>query len=68
MLDSLADAVRDTVRKKCEKHPTKEGRSEGGWLVLDIGDIVVHLFSPDQRDYYDLEQLWSHGKTRLHLT
>lgn len=68
MLSSLADAVNDMVRKNFEMHPKQEGRSDGGWLVLDIGDIVVHLFSPDQREYYDLEQLWNHGKTRLRLT
>ncbi len=68
MLSSLADAVNDMVRKNYEMHPKQEGRSDGGWLVLDIGDIVVHLFSPDQREYYDLEQLWSLGKTRLRLT
>ena len=42
-----------------------EGQSQEGWLVLDFGDVVVHLFSPDQREHYDLEELWSDGKVLL---
>ncbi|HEX6270603.1 MAG TPA: RsfS/YbeB/iojap family protein [Anaerolineales bacterium] len=44
-----------------------EGQAQEGWLVLDYGDVVVHLFSPDQRDYYDLEELWSDGKVLLRV-
>ena len=39
-----------------------EGQTQEGWLVLDYGDVVVHLFSPDQKKYYDLEDLWNDGK------
>lgn len=35
-----------------------EGRSEGEWILLDYGDVVVHLFTPRQREYYNLERLW----------
>jgi ribosome-associated protein len=44
-----------------------EGQSGEGWLVLDYGDVVVHLFSPDMREYYDLEELWSDGKVLLRV-
>ncbi|MGD8406900.1 MAG: RsfS/YbeB/iojap family protein, partial [Anaerolineales bacterium] len=44
-----------------------EGEARGGWLVVDYGDVVLHLFSPDQRDYYKLEELWSEGKVLLKL-
>jgi ribosome-associated protein len=36
-----------------------------GWLVMDFGDVVVHIFAPDMRKYYDLEELWSDGKVLL---
>lgn len=39
--------------------PRTEGSPETGWIVLDYGDIVAHVFSPSQRDYYRLERLWS---------
>ena len=67
MIDSLADAVIDEARKKVELRGHKEGQASGGWVVVDFGDIVLHIFSPDQRDYYRLEQLWEQGKILVHL-
>ncbi|MFT9266797.1 ribosome silencing factor [Oenococcus sp.] len=40
-----------------------EGLSQGDWVLIDFGDIVVHLFTSEQRDYYKLEHLWSDAKT-----
>lgn len=67
MLHSLADTLMDTVKKEFQLHPRVEGNASSGWLVMDMGDIVVHLFSPEQREYYDLEQLWQNGKILLRL-
>lgn len=39
-----------------------EGYEESRWILLDYGDVVVHLFEPETRDYYALEQLWGHAK------
>ena len=39
-----------------------EGYDESRWILLDYGDLVVHLFDPETRDYYALEELWSHAK------
>lgn len=65
MLDALAKGVMEALKKKTKKKSRVEGKSPDGWLVLDYGDVVVHLFSPDQREYYDLEELWSDGKVLL---
>ena len=67
MLDGLAD---DLVRKIKTSHQLKghlEGRSRDGWLLVDYGSVIVHLFSPDQRDYYALEELWDGGKALVHI-
>jgi len=42
-----------------------EGNPVGGWIVLDYGDVVVHVFSADLRDYYRLEELWQDAPTVL---
>ncbi len=39
----------------------REGSGDNGWMLLDFGDLIVHIFSPDQRAYYRLEELW--GRT-----
>jgi ribosome-associated protein len=67
MLDALADSVLEGARKEHKKKGRKEGLARDGWLVVDYGDVVVHLFSPDQRDYYELEELWNEGKVLLRL-
>jgi len=67
MLDALANSAIDEVRKKYKKKAKKQGLSRDGWVVVDFGDIVLHLLSPDQRDYYQLEELWDDGKVLLRL-
>ncbi|HEX9014175.1 MAG TPA: ribosome silencing factor [Anaerolineaceae bacterium] len=67
MLDSLAEASIETVKKEFELKGRIEGQAQEGWLVVDFGDVVLHLFSPDQRDYYRLEELWETGKVLLRL-
>ena len=39
-----------------------EGYEESRWILLDYGDVVIHLFEPEMRDYYALENLWGHAK------
>jgi ribosome-associated protein len=67
MLDALAKTVVDGMRKQYKKRGRVEGEARHGWLVVDYGDVVLHLFSPDQRDYYQLEELWSEGKVLLRV-
>jgi ribosome-associated protein len=67
MLDGLADVVMETAKKVAGINSSVEGTPVDGWLVVDLGDLVVHLFSPEQRDYYDLEKLWDRGKILVRL-
>jgi ribosome-associated protein len=67
MLDGLAAALRQFVKERCGLIGKQEGRPSDGWMVSDFGDVVVHLFSPDQRSYYLLEDLWERGKILLRV-
>ena len=67
MLNALAKTVVDDMREQHKKKGRKEGEARGGWLIVDYGDVVLHLFSPDQRDYYKLEELWNEGKVLLRV-
>jgi ribosome-associated protein len=44
-----------------------EGDPEGGWILVDYGDVILHVFSPAVRSYYQLEELWSEGKVLLRI-
>jgi len=44
-----------------------EGQAESGWILLDFGDVILHLFSHDLRDYYRLEDLWRKGRVVLRV-
>lgn len=67
MLQSLADALSTEIVKYCGIKPRSEGSAQAGWVLADYGDIIVHFFSPDRRDFYRLEELWSHGRVLVHL-
>jgi len=67
MLQALGDAVEQSVRKAFHLKTRIEGASQDGWILADCGDVVVHLFSPERREYYRMEELWSQGKILLHL-
>jgi len=45
----------------------REGSSGSGWVLLDYGNVVVHIFSPNEREYYQLDQLWSKGNTVVRI-
>ena len=62
-MHAMADEIELAVKQ--ELHDRKrggEGYEEGRWIVLDYGDVMVHLFDPEAREYWDLEQLWSGAK------
>ena len=67
MLQALATAVREYCKQELNQPVTIEGDSRAGWMIADLGDVVVHFFSPDQRGYYRLEQLWDKGKRLVSL-
>jgi ribosome-associated protein len=67
MLQSLANGLAREVKTNFHKTTLPEGEADSGWIVLDYGDVVVHLFSPQERDYYRLEDLWSEGNVILRL-
>ncbi len=62
MLNALADGLDRASRTEFSLHSRIEGRPDDGWILLDMGDIVVHIFDPDQRKYYSLDELWENGK------
>lgn len=61
-VQSIADGVEDEMVKAGYEHIEKEGYKSGRWVLLDFGDIIVHVFHREERDYYNLERLWSEDR------
>ena len=55
---ALADAAIDAAARGGSKALGVEGKSVGRWVLVDLGDVVVHVFSQDAREYFGLERLW----------
>jgi ribosome-associated protein len=67
-LKALADNVRESVKEKYDKLPASvEGASDSGWVLMDYGDIIVHVFLEEKRRYYDLEGLWREAHVLLSI-
>jgi ribosome-associated protein len=67
-LNALSDAVVEQIEQERGRKPLSvEGTAASGWMLLDYGAIVVHLFSTSQRAFYQLEELWSQGRTIVRM-
>ena len=63
----IGDITRETKQTLDLKPLHVEGEAASGWVLLDYGSVVVHLFAPEARDYYDLEGLWRDGRIVVRL-
>ena len=57
-LKAIADAVSKGIKDLGQLALSVEGASDSGWVLVDFGAVVVHIFSPELRQYYKLEELW----------
>lgn len=66
-IQAIADAIEE--RLSSLKVPTRsfEGSANTGWMLLDAGDVIVHIFGPMERDFYRLERLWSGASTLVYM-
>lgn len=55
---AIIDAIEEALKEAGTPRPRAEGRDDGRWVLLDFGDVVVHVMNPREREYYNLERLW----------
>ncbi len=56
---AIAEAVAEAAEIAGRRAAHVEGHADGGWILLDLGSVIVHVFTPEQRSFYNLERLWS---------
>lgn len=61
-LSTLEDSIRETVRRDTGERPVRVHKGSGEWIAMDFVDVLVHLFTPDLRAYYRLEQMWEDAR------
>ena len=60
---AIARSVEETLEEQAGRLPLRrEGQREGRWVLLDYGEVIVHVLLPEERGYYDLESFWGHGE------
>lgn len=65
---AIARSVEETLKEKARRRPLRlEGVSEGRWVLLDYGELIVHVMGAQERHFYDLEGFWSHGELHTHV-
>ena len=65
---AIARSVEDKLETELGRLPLRrEGQSEGRWVLLDYGEVIVHVLTPSEREYYDLESFWGHGEQVRYL-
>lgn len=62
LLEALSKDLVDTAEKDGLDIKRVEGRAKSEWILLDFGDLVIHLLTPEKRQFYNLERLWSAAK------
>lgn len=60
-IKAIADAIAEGLADEGFQADHIEGTPESGWVLIDFGSVIVHVFGPDEREYYRLEKLWSEG-------
>ena len=66
-IDAIADGIASGLRDTGIRPIGREGTPESHWVLLDFGSVIVHVFTPPERDYYQLEKHWSEAKTVLRV-
>ena len=57
-IEALEDDLTQALKEAGVPRHRREGTPASGWVLLDFSDVIVHLFSPEEREFYDLERLW----------
>jgi len=66
-IEAIQREIDEALKREGVTRNRSEGDADSGWVLLDLGDVIVHIFSPAQRDYYRLGELWHKAKPVLRI-
>jgi ribosome-associated protein len=60
---AISQSIQEKVETELQRQPLRmEGQAEGTWVLLDYGDVIVHILMPQEREFYNLEAFWGHAE------
>jgi ribosome-associated protein len=62
---AIADSIEQATKQAGAPPLGIEGHAEGRWVLIDLDDVIAHVFTPETREHYDIERLWSHAPVRV---
>jgi ribosome-associated protein len=66
-MNAIAEEVEKALKQQGVRPAHREGTADSGWILLDYGDLIVHIFAPLERQLYNLEELWSAARTVVRI-
>ncbi len=66
-IQAIYEEVEHTLKKEGSLPIHHEGTADSGWLLIDYGDVIVHVFATEEREYYQLDKLWSQANLVLRI-
>ena len=66
-IGAIVDGLLEELKKAGTQPAFVEGTPESGWMLVDFGSVIAHVFSPEQRAYYQLEELWHNAPTVVRM-
>lgn len=66
-IKAVTDAVTETLKKEGVRPLHEEGTAETGWILIDYGAMIVHIFASSERDYYQLDKFWEQACTKVRV-
>jgi ribosome-associated protein len=57
-IEAIWQGIDETLRQKGVSHYHSEGTADSGWVLADLGSVIIHIFASQERDYYQLDELW----------
>jgi ribosome-associated protein len=67
MVRALKETVLETAHKEFHAAARPQGRSESGWVLVDLGPVIAHILSPARREFYDLEGFWKEARVVVRI-
>ena len=64
---AISDELLEKLKREGTRLATTEGTAESGWMLIDLGSVIIHIFSPQQRAYYQLEELWQNAPIMMRM-